>query len=151
MNFNFHQKGFTHTLKIKSLVRGFTLIEILVGTAVFILVALAAYQSFGVLMNSVSVSRAKIAATAIANEKFEIIRNLPYQDVGIIGGLPAGKITRTENVLRDNYSFTIVTSIRSIDDPFDGTIDGIPNDCLLLIIKWRILIFLAQIASILQY
>ncbi len=108
--------------------RGFTLVETLVGTAVFLLVALAAFKSFGVLMDGVSVSRAKIVATSIANEKFEIIRNLSYDDVGILGGLPAGKIARTENITRDNYSFTILTSIRSIDDPFDGTLGGTPND-----------------------
>jgi prepilin-type N-terminal cleavage/methylation domain-containing protein len=108
--------------------KGFTLIEVLVGTVIFVLVALSAYKAFGVLMDGVSVARAKVAATSIANEKFEIIRNLPYSDVGIVGGLPVGKIARNQTIVRDNYSFNIVTAIRSIDDPFDGTIGGNPND-----------------------
>ena len=58
--------------------RGFTLVETLVGTAVFVLVSLSAYKAFGVLMDAVSASQAKIAATSVVNEKFEIIRNLPY-------------------------------------------------------------------------
>jgi Tfp pilus assembly protein PilE len=108
--------------------KGFTLIETLVGSAVFIVVALTAYRAFGVLMEAVSSSQAKIAATSLANEKFEIIRNLPYNDVGIVAGLPVGKIARTQNVTRDGYAFTIVNTIRSVDDAFDGTIGGNPSD-----------------------
>lgn len=115
-------------MKFFSNKKGFTLIETLVGSAVFVMVALSAYKAFGVLMNAISISQAKLAATTLANEKFEIIRNLPYTDVGILYGLPAGKIQRTESLVRDNYSFNLLTSIRSIDDPFDGTIGGNPND-----------------------
>ena len=107
---------------------GFTLIETLVGSAIFLLVALSAYKAFGVLMDAVMASRAKLAATTLVNKKFEIMRNLAYSDVGILGGLPVGKFQRTETVLQDNYSFTVQTTIRSVDDPFDGTIGGMPND-----------------------
>lgn len=107
---NFHSKH-----------KGFTLIETLVGSVIFALVALSAYQAFGVLMDAVSVSQAKLAGTTLANEKFEIIRNLPYVDVGIINGLPVGKIQRTETVVRDGHSFNLQTTIRSVDDPADGT------------------------------
>src|SRR3989344_3955645 len=108
--------------------KGFTLIETLVGSVIFVVLALSAYKAFWVLMDTVVMSRAKLVATTLANEKFEIIRNLPYDDVGILGGLPVGKIQRTEIILRDDYSFTIQTTIRSTDDPFDGTIGGSPSD-----------------------
>lgn len=108
--------------------KGFTLIETLVGSAVFIIIALSAYKAFGVLMDTVTESQAKIAATEVANEKFEIIRNLPYSDVGIVGGLPVGKINRTQTITKDNFSFNVTTTIRSVDDPFDGTIGGNPSD-----------------------
>lgn len=108
--------------------RGFTLLETLVGSAIFLLIALSAYKAFGVLMDAISSSQAKTAATALANEKLEIVRNLSYDDVGIVAGLPAGKIARTENVTKDGYSFTVQSTIRSIDDPFDGTIEGTPAD-----------------------
>ncbi|MEI6580740.1 MAG: hypothetical protein WCO07_01045 [bacterium] len=107
---------------------GFGLIETLVGTAIFILIAISTYQVFGILMDAVSLSRTKISATSLANEQFEIIRNLPYVDVGIIGGMPAGKIQRTQTLTRDNHPFLVQTTIRSVDDPFDGTIDGTPAD-----------------------
>lgn len=114
---------YTHTYQ-----KGFTLIETVVGSAVFLIVALSAYGAFGVLMDTTQASRIKVTATELANERFEIIRNLPYVDVGTVGGLPVGKIVKTQNITRDNYSFTVVTTIRSIDDPFDGTIGGNPND-----------------------
>ncbi len=108
--------------------KGFTLIESLVGAAIFVVLALFGYRAFGVLMNAVLSSQAKIAGTTLANEKFEIIRNLPYTDVGIVGGLPVGKIQRTQNITRDNFNFVIQTTIRSVDDSFDGTIGGTPAD-----------------------
>ncbi|OGI74301.1 hypothetical protein A3D42_02340 [Candidatus Nomurabacteria bacterium RIFCSPHIGHO2_02_FULL_41_18] len=108
--------------------KGFTLIETLVGSIIFLIIALSAYNAFGVLMNIVAASRAKLAATSVANEKFEIIRNLPYSDVGIIAGIPAGKIQRNQTIARDNYSFDVLTTIRNFDDPFDGTIGGNPSD-----------------------
>jgi prepilin-type N-terminal cleavage/methylation domain-containing protein len=116
------------TFHTKHKEKGFTLIETLVGTAIFLVVALSAYNAFSVLMDAVLASRAKVAATLVANERVEIIRNMPYADVGIVGGIPVGKISRTQVVVRDNYSFGVQTTIRSVDDPFDGTIGGNPPD-----------------------
>lgn len=107
---------------------GFTLIEALVGSAIFLLIALSGYQAFVTLMNAVGASQAKIAATSVANERFEIIRNLPYDDVGLVGGLPVGTVEREETITRNNYVFDLLYTIRSTDDPFDGTIGGSPND-----------------------
>ncbi len=108
--------------------RGFTLVEALVGTAVFVLLAMSVYQAFLTTMEVVRLSRVKITATALGNEQFEIIRNLPYQDIGIVGGLPLGKIPATQTLIRDGKEFGVRTIIRNIDDPFDGTIGGTPND-----------------------
>ena len=47
--------------------RGFTIVETLVGSAVFVILALYAYRAFGVLMDAVSMSQAKLAATTLAN------------------------------------------------------------------------------------
>ncbi len=107
---------------------GFTLIEALVGSAIFLLIALSGYKAFVTLMDAVGASQAKIAATSVANERFEVIRNLPYDDVGLVGGLPVGTVEREETITRNNYVFDLLYTIRSTDDPFDGTIGGSPND-----------------------
>ena len=108
--------------------KGVTLVESLVGVAVFMIIAVSVYQAYGVAMNAIRVSRIKIAAAALANEEFEIARNLSYADVGIVGGFPSGKIPRTQTLVRDGAEFTVETVVRNIDDPFDGTIGGSPND-----------------------
>ncbi len=108
--------------------KGFTLVETLVTVAVFVIIAVGTYQAYAMIMNVAHISRLKITATALANEQFEIVRNLPYADVGVIGGIPSGKIPRTQNLVRDNTEFVVKTTMRNIDDPFDGTIGGSPND-----------------------
>lgn len=107
---------------------GFTLIESLVGVAVFAIIAVSVYQAYAVAMNASRVSRLKITATALANEQFEIIRNLTYADVGVVGSIPNGKVPHMQNIVRDNTEFVVETTIRNIDDPFDGAIGGFPND-----------------------
>ncbi len=108
--------------------KGFSLIEVLVGVAVFIIIAFSVYQGYVQAMKAVRLSRLKITAAALANEQFEIIRNLSYDNVGITGGVPSGKMQREKTITRDNAAFKIITTIRNIDDPFDGTIAGVPND-----------------------
>ncbi len=98
------------------------------GIALFLILAISMYGAYTGLLNAVQNSRLKISAIALANEQFEIVRNLPYSDVGIAGGLPSGKIVQNKTVSRDGANFNVKTTIRNIDDPFDGTIGGSPND-----------------------
>jgi len=109
-------------------VRGFTLIESLVSTAVFLVIALSVYNSYVGLLNVVRASRIKIAATSLANERFEIVRNMPYASVGLVAGIPVGIVPRFQTFARDGINFQATTSIQNMDDPFDGTIGGAPND-----------------------
>lgn len=108
--------------------RGFGLVETLVGVTVFVLIAAASYGGFLKVMEGVKVLRAKNTATNLANEQIEIIRNLSYTDVGIVDGIPLGKIRRDQIIQRGGIDFNINTSVRNIDDPFDGEIGGTPND-----------------------
>jgi prepilin-type N-terminal cleavage/methylation domain-containing protein len=108
--------------------KGFTLVELLVGVAVFLIIVLAVYKAYTSIFSVVYTSRAKIDAVDLANEQLEIIRNLPYSDVGISGGIPSGKLSHTQSVTRDSYQFDITLTVRNVDDPFDGTLGGTPND-----------------------
>ncbi len=106
---------------------GFSLIELIVGVTVFTVIVVAVYGSYTAVYSVVKVSRAKIEAISVINEQLEIARNLPYGDVGIVGGIPSGKLTHTQTIVR-NASYTVTTTVRNIDDPFDGTLGGTPND-----------------------
>jgi prepilin-type N-terminal cleavage/methylation domain-containing protein len=108
--------------------RGFTLIEVLVSVGILALVGASIYGIFVKMVRYSSDLRARSLSSTMANEHFEVIRNLPYASVGIQGGIPVGVLPHTQTVTRGNKRFLITTTIRNIDDPFDGTIGGIPND-----------------------
>lgn len=108
--------------------KAFTLVETLVGVAVFLVIATASYQAYVSLFTLINQNQYKILALNLANEQFEIIRNLAYSDVGIQGGLPSGKIPHEQTLVRGGVTFVVTTTIRNVDLPFDGTIGGSPND-----------------------
>ena len=108
--------------------RGFSLIEIIVALAVFLLFAVGIYSGTIFVFKVVYQSRLRILETGILNEQVEIVHNLPFHDVGIIAGSPSGILPRTVTTTRNGILFTITRTVRNIDDPFDGTIGGTPND-----------------------
>lgn len=107
---------------------GVTIIEAVVGVAVFIIIAVGVYEAYRSVYALIGMTRQKITALALANEQLEIIRNLPYADVGIVNGVPAGKNMRTQTLTRSGATYNITASIRNIDDHFDGTVGGTPHD-----------------------
>lgn len=107
---------------------GLTLVEVLVGTAIFLIVSIGVYEGYVGVMKLVSASKLRTLAMLAANEQIELIRNLSYGNVGIVQGIPSGVISREVNVTKGGVQFLLRTTIRNIDDPFDGTIGGSPND-----------------------
>ena len=112
----------------KAVVTGFTLIEALVTIAIFTIIAVGVYASYIKATEVVAHARARVAASAIANDDIELIRILPSTAVGIAGGFPSGVLERVFTASRANHTFTVTRTIRNIDDAFDGTIGGTPND-----------------------
>lgn len=108
--------------------RGFSLVEVLIGVAVFLIISVSLYGSLATLLRSSTTSRARVAGIALANERLEVIRNLAYDAVGTTTGLPRGNIPSVQTFTRDGIPFTVRTTVRDVDDPFDGTIGGTPND-----------------------
>ncbi len=107
---------------------GFSLIEVIISAAVFAVVAVSIYNGYASLINLITVSRDKIVAIDLLNEQFEIVRNMPFANVGLTQGIPLGVLAATSTVVRDGRTFLVTRIIRNIDDPFDGTISGTPND-----------------------
>ncbi len=99
---------------------GFTLIEVLIACAVFVIVALPIYSSYATIYKLLGASRVSLAANDLATEQFEIIRNMPYANVGLISGVPSGTLPRTQTFIRDGFTFQSTTTIQNVNDPFDS-------------------------------
>ncbi len=97
-------------------------------TAVFAIFAVSIQQILLSTTKIVKLSRQVVDSASLANEQFEIIHNLPYDDVGLLNGIPDGKLQASQIIARDKIDFLIETTIRNIDDPFDGILGGSPND-----------------------
>ncbi|MBU2228991.1 prepilin-type N-terminal cleavage/methylation domain-containing protein, partial [Patescibacteria group bacterium] len=112
--------------------KGFSLIELIVVIGIFVTSSVFIISGFGRGIQALAMSRSKVTATAIANEKLEIVRNMPYADVGTTTGWPPGNLPSTTTLLRNNFEFVVETRIDFHDDPFDGnaagTIVGKPQD-----------------------
>lgn len=112
-------------LKIK---RGFTLVEVIFATVIFATVVISIYNGYAGLTSLISASRDKIAAADLLNEQFEIVRNMPFVNIGLVAGLPPGVLEPSSILTKDGRNFTVTRIVRNIDDPFDGLIDGNPKD-----------------------
>ncbi|HUO75474.1 MAG TPA: prepilin-type N-terminal cleavage/methylation domain-containing protein [Candidatus Paceibacterota bacterium] len=107
---------------------GFTLLEVLIGLAIFATVSVAIFFSYGNVAEIIQSAQYNSAAVSLIESNVESVRNMRYEDVGTVGGIPAGKIPQVQTVTLDNTPFQLHAYVRNIDDPFDGTAGGTPND-----------------------
>lgn len=112
--------------------KGLTFVEILVGVTIFLIVALSIYSMFNLSLRWVSGMKARVEATAIAQEQIETIRNMGYEDVKTtLGWSPPGVIPSIQTISRGGIDFSVNTSVSYVNDPFDGTsVMSVPPDTL---------------------
>lgn len=110
--------------------KGFGILEVVLATFVIGVVTVGIFSLITITMKATHDGQRRIIATALANEKMEMVRNLPYDSVGTVGGVPSGPIVQTEQIVRNGSSYTVATDIRYIDDSYDGTLGGNPSDTL---------------------
>jgi hypothetical protein len=100
--------------------RGMTMIDVLVGAGLVLVVFVGL---FGLLRASLQVSglaKLKAAATEVATSQLEYIRSLEYEDIGTVGGIPAGLIEQNATTTNAGMEFSVRTYIVYVDDPADG-------------------------------
>ncbi len=95
--------------------KGFSLIEVLVGTAIFLIVAIGVYGSLTSLLKLANGAQARTLAVQLADEQFEIIRNLPYSSVGLTNGIPVGVLLQTQTLTRGGVTFIVGLTVRNIN------------------------------------
>jgi hypothetical protein len=115
-------------LRIKN--KSFTLIEVLVGTFLFLIVFSGIFGAYQLGLKVVGQSKNKITATAIANGEIEKIRNLSYEKVGTLGAnLPnaSGTLEAVTSTTVNGVEYKIERKIVYISDPADGA--GSDDSC----------------------
>ncbi|MEK7094041.1 MAG: prepilin-type N-terminal cleavage/methylation domain-containing protein [Patescibacteria group bacterium] len=108
---------------------GLSLIEVIIAIGLVSLLFGGIYASYVSIIDVVTNSGVRTEAATVVANQIEIIRNLAYDQVGTQGGIPSGVLSQVQTVTSTNgLTFTLNTYIRNIDDPFDGTLGGSPND-----------------------
>ena len=108
--------------------RGLTFIDVIISVAILSLLFGGIYLIYFSILDVVTGLDFRSAATSALNRQLELIRNLPYDKVGVVGGVPSGVIPSEQTIAVGDLAFTIKALIRNIDDPFDGVLGGNPND-----------------------
>jgi len=110
--------------------RGQIYIGVIIALGIFLMLSQTIFTLVLAGFDLVNFTRTRTTAQAIATEKMETASNLPYDDVGTIGGIPPGVLLQSETVRKKGLPYTVLTSVIFIDDPFDGQapIDTLPTD-----------------------
>ena len=75
---------------------GFTLIEVLIASALTLIVFLGIFLAYQLGIRVIAQGRNKVVASAIATGEIEKIKNLSYSAIGLIGGFPEGGLEPVE-------------------------------------------------------
>ncbi len=110
--------------------RGFTLVELIVTVAVVSIIAVSILAILQTGLFIVGDDKARNGALALAEDMLELVKNLPYDQVGTVNGVPAGALLQSETRTANNIPYTLTTEIRYIDDVLDGIapLDTAPQD-----------------------
>lgn len=106
------------------------MVETLVGFAVLMIIFSFVVVIFNMVMSMIGESRMRAVALGLAQERSEQVRNLPFNNVGTVGGIISGTLFQSQSVNRNGQDYLIKTDVVYIDDPFDGNapVDLIPTD-----------------------
>ncbi len=113
---------------LKASSRGFSLIEVIVAMCIFLILSGGIYFTYANLLEIIGRTRVRTLGTSLLEKEVEIIRNLPFDQVGISGGFPAGLIAAEKTVAYEGVQFQVNAYVRNVDHAFDGTAGGSPND-----------------------
>jgi len=113
----------THNRPIQA---GFTLVELIFVTAISVLIFGALFTSFQFSLELIATSRAKLSALSLANDRMEFFRSLPYDNVGVLAGFPAGTIAQTSVLSLNGIEFDERVRVDYVDDSADDVagVDG---------------------------
>lgn len=110
--------------------KGFTLIEAAVFLFIFALITVVFFQVYAYGTALIVQSKNRLGAIALATQKMEIVHSLDYDAIGTTTGIPSGDLVEDETVQVNNSQFHVHTFVQYIDNAYDGTLGGSPNDLI---------------------
>ena len=115
--------------------KGISLIEVIVSVAIFTILSVSIYGVFTSIINGIVYYREKTTISSLADQYLEIVRNMPYSQIGTKEGNPNGPLAdlpNANNIVVNAVNYQVYYAISYVDDPADGTIlagtDFSPND-----------------------
>lgn len=100
--------------------QGFSLVEVVVVSALLLLVFGGLFAGARLMIELVGHSKAESGARSLAVAKLEYIRSLDYDDVGTVGGIPAGPLPQTSTTTLNGITYTERILVQYKDRPEDG-------------------------------
>lgn len=110
--------------------KGFTLIEALTLLFIFAVITVTFFQMYATGTRLIIESKNRLGATALANQKIEIIRSIDYAAIGTTTGVPTGSLLETETISVNTVQYQVHTFVQYVDDAFDGKSQGSPDDTI---------------------
>lgn len=109
--------------------KGTSFLEVIIGIALLAIVFGGIYYAYYSILGVITNMELRFDATDILKTESEIVRNLPYDQIGTQGGIPSGILPQFKTVTSTRgVAFLVQTTVRNIDDPFDGSATGMPRD-----------------------
>lgn len=115
--------------------KGFTLIESLIGVAIFSMLSLVVYQSLVSMFKEAQANWDSTTVSSLASQFLENARNIPYSQIGTLQGNPHGSLPDQPNassVTVGTTTYQAYFEVTYMDDPADGTFvnntDVAPDD-----------------------
>ncbi len=96
---------------------GFTLLEVLMAGLIMVVGVFALAGFFATSAGRVLDSNTRSLLTNVAQQELETVRSLQYQDVGTVGGDPAGTLLSTENTTVEGRPLVITRGVIYWQDP----------------------------------
>lgn len=105
---------------------------------IFSLISVIFLETYATGTRMIIESKNRLGATALANQKMEVVRSIDYADIGTkhwngsawVYGIPAGDILEDETVSVNTIKYQVHTFVQYADDAFDGQSGGSPNDTI---------------------
>lgn len=114
---------------------GFTIIEVVVGIGIFAILLVGVLSAYTALSKATTGAREQTVLAALSAQHLELVRNMPYSEIGTASGNPNGSLKDAATPLVstiDGVNYSIFFEVTYTDDTADGTIlagtDVSPND-----------------------